>query len=388
MKGTALAAATPPATLVGAQSLLTSSPSAVLEAGSAFAVVPDSLRLRPHVSDLQTSDALGRLCAPGVSAIFLGEHHNAMQDHALQTALLTEIRRRQPGREIAVGLEAVQRRFQPVLDAYSAREISLEELKDATDWERRWTWSFEGYAPVFEAARVTGARLLALNVDSEDLALVELGGFRGLPPDRLARYIPAPEGFGQYSRTIAFKEYTDYVIRPSYALHARMGILRRTVTGQTLDADMPFRNFLSGRLLWDEAMGSAAANWVRDHPTGLLVGMIGSDHVKFGCGAAGRCARALKQGGLGGVRTVLLNPTCADTDSALLRPGFPLTALQLRYATAVGDGGPSVLGGDTASDSVEAFAMGQVRSIDETVLPLADMLWYSGKVTVQTLEGV
>ena len=209
MKGTALAAATPPATLVGAQSLLTSSPSAVLEAGSAFAVVPDSLRLRPHVSDLQTSDALGRLCAPGVSAIFLGEHHNAMQDHALQTALLTEIRRRQPGREIAVGLEAVQRRFQPVLDAYSgtscgqrtmhdctscpshaiqclcatphapppsgahvAREISLEELKDATDWERRWTWSFEGYAPVFEAARVTGARLLALNVDSEDLALV------------------------------------------------------------------------------------------------------------------------------------------------------------------------------------------------------------------------
>ena len=54
------------------------------------------------------------------------------------------------------------------------------------------------------------------------LLQVELGGFRGLPPDRLARYIPAPEGFGQYSRTIAFKEYTDYVIRPSYALHARM----------------------------------------------------------------------------------------------------------------------------------------------------------------------
>lgn len=53
------------------------------------------------------------------------------------------------------------------------------------------------------------------------------------------------------------------MIRPSYALHARMGILKQTVTGQTLQEDMPFRNFLSGRLLWDEAMGSAAAEWVR-----------------------------------------------------------------------------------------------------------------------------
>jgi hypothetical protein len=44
-----------------------------------------------------------------------------------------------------------------------------------------------------------------------------------------------------------------------------MGILKQTVTGQALTEDMSFRNFLSGRLLWDEAMGSAAARWVRGH---------------------------------------------------------------------------------------------------------------------------
>jgi hypothetical protein len=94
-------------------------PSAVLDAGSVFAVVPDGARLRPSVSMLRTSLALDGLCSPSVNAVFLGEHHNAAQDHALQTALLTEMRRRQPAREMAVGLEAVQRRFQPALDAYT-----------------------------------------------------------------------------------------------------------------------------------------------------------------------------------------------------------------------------------------------------------------------------
>jgi hypothetical protein len=110
---------------------------------------------------------------------------------------------------------------------------------------------------------------------------------------------------------------------------------------------------------------------VHQHPSGLLLGIIGSSHVSFGCGAAGRCARVLANADFGvgsptgsgasdRVRSVLLNPTCADTDRSLLRPGFPLTALQLRYAAAAGDGGPAVTGGHTPSDSAEAFAMGQV----------------------------
>lgn len=114
---------------------------------------------------------------------------------------------------------------------------------------------------------------------------------------------------------------------------------------------------------------------MRQHPDGLLLGILGSDHVKFGCGAAGRCARVLANADFGAgagapptgrraagdcVRSVLLNPTCADTDRALLRPGFPLTTLQLRYAATAGDGGPAVAGGHTPSDIAEAFAMGQV----------------------------
>eukprot|EP00962_Isochrysis_galbana_P008650 scaffold2415_cov111-Isochrysis_galbana.AAC.4 len=351
--------------------------SAVLNAGSVFAVIPDGARLRPSLSMLGTSRALNSLCSPGVNAVFLGEHHNAAQDHALQTALLTEMRRRQPTREMAVGLEAVQRRFQPALDAYTGacvaacparvlppHRVCLIGLRRCLRWPTqrarcrsassgrrptgiadgrgriplrelpaplipqvagtirvllgprrsaaappllrrmrggctshapsllpasadtpavplRWTVALaairpfpapplppmprptaDGYAPVFDAAKQAGMRLLALNVDSEDLALVwrrdlaptppkstfpstgspasaapacarhaplppqglsqrsalfplpqssahppqvEAGGFPNLPPDRLSLYIPSATGFGRYSRTVAFK---------------------------------------------------------------------------------------------------------------------------------------------------------------------------------------
>ena len=40
--------------------------------------------------------------------------------------------------------------------------------------------------------------------------------------------------------------YVAFVIKPSYAMHERMGILKQTITGQQLAEDMSFRNFFSG----------------------------------------------------------------------------------------------------------------------------------------------
>ena len=55
---------------------------------------------------------------------------------------------------MAVGLEAVQRRFQPVLDDYLKGNINLAQLEQQTEWSTRWTWPFANYVPVFEAARL------------------------------------------------------------------------------------------------------------------------------------------------------------------------------------------------------------------------------------------
>ena len=89
-------------------------------------------------------------------------------------------------------------------------------------------------------------------MDSEDLGLVESGGFPNLPRDRIQKYIIDPAGFAQFASNPYYKSYVDYVISPSYDLHQKMGILKTTITGMQLEEDMPFSRFFSGRILWDE----------------------------------------------------------------------------------------------------------------------------------------
>ena len=40
-------------------------------------------------------------------------------------------------------------------------------------------------------------------------------------------------------------------------------------------------------------MGNGASSWLAGNPGGFMVSLLGNDHVKFGCGAAARCARTL-----------------------------------------------------------------------------------------------
>jgi uncharacterized iron-regulated protein len=129
-------------------------------------------------------------------ALWLGEHHNSVKDHNLQTDFIQAIHRERMGLDrpapMAIGLEQVQIQFQPVLDDFLSGTISLQEMKARVQWETRWMWPFEGYAPIFEAARESKIPLIALNVNSEDLALVEKTGFPGLPQSRLKQYIKDP----------------------------------------------------------------------------------------------------------------------------------------------------------------------------------------------------
>jgi hypothetical protein len=78
-----------------------------------------------------------------------------------------------------------------------------------------------------------------------------------------------------------------------------------------LDEEMPFRNFLSGRLLWDESMASIAYSWTEKNPGSLLIGLVGADHVKFRNGIPGRYARLA--GGRRDCTSVVINPTLIDS---------------------------------------------------------------------------
>ncbi|CAH0364616.1 unnamed protein product [Pelagomonas calceolata] len=351
-----------------------------LQKTSCFEVIPDSsLALKPKLTPIKPDKCIGGLKA--AKALYLGEHHNSLRDHLLQADILRALRRSEPRRPMAVGLEAIQRRFQPVLDDYLRGAIGLEQLEQQTEWSTRWTWPFANYVPVFEAARLNNFELLALNADSEDLGVVEMGGLAGLPNATLAKYIPDRRVFADFTNTTAFREYIAYVVAPSYRSHKEMGILRQTISGQQLKEDMPFKNFYSGRMLWDNSMANTGAVWTRKNPSGLLVSVIGADHVKFGGGVPNRYAYAAGLD-LDKVRTVILNPSAVDTAGPQLETlradaPVPLT-LQIRFAAAAGDGGIPVINGDAVVDVAAAARVKQVRP-GSRVLPFSDVLWLSAE---------
>ena len=231
---------------------------------------------------------------------------------------------------MAIGLEQVQIQFQSVLDEYTVnKSIDLDTLRSSVEWDKRWMWSFDGYAPIFQTCRELNIRLLALNVDSEDLALVEKNGYAGLPIQRLRKYIQDPIGFGKFAQQSDFKTYANYVVSPSYDIHEKLGLLQYTIGGEKLDTPMSFGNFLSGRILWDEGMANSAYQWVSKNPGGLMIGLVGADHVKFQNGIPARFVRLASNGGnsssqeqagtaaaattLISSTSIIINPTLIDT---------------------------------------------------------------------------
>jgi len=289
------------------------------------------------------------------SAIFLGGHHNSISDHKFQAMAIREVHRERKKHshlkhtQMAIGLEQVQSQFQPVLDDYVKSKISLNEMKSMVQWDRRWTWSFENYKEIFVAAKDLGIRLVALNIDTEDMVIVEKEGYPGLSTKQLHKYIKDPIGFADFTKTLEFKTYTDYVIKPSFELHQRLGLLQYTMMGEQMESEMTFGRFLSGRLIHDEGMASSAFSWCADNPQGLLVGLVGADHVKFENGVPGRFSRMARMKQLDAECTaIVINPTLIDSRPSGTVAHMPTSdcneyperiTLQLRYSPSKSSGG-------------------------------------------------
>eukprot|EP00536_Pseudo-nitzschia_multiseries_P003985 jgi/Psemu1/318295/estExt_fgenesh1_pm.C_640003 len=336
----------------------------------AYYITPVENYVRSKLDKIDSRKFITQLATQSRGSVWLGEHHNSLSDHNFQATAIREVHReRQQHRRLkdtpmAVGLEQIQTQFQPVLDAYTSGRISLDEMRTLVQWDRRWSWPFEKYQQIFEVTKDLGIRLLAINVDSEDLVFVEKEGYPGLPTKQLHKYIKDPVGFAEFVKTSEFKTYNDYVIKPSYELHQRLGLLRYTVMGEQMESEMTFGRFLSGRILWDEGMASSAFSWCADNPDGLLIGLVGADHVKYENGVPGRFSRMVRSKQLDTRCTaVVINPTLIDSRPLGTVSRIPTSAsaeypervtLQLRYTKPAGE--PSSPNSSRWSDGVLSFS--------------------------------
>lgn len=339
------------------ESLATESPP---RAGSTvFSVIPTSVstvNLLPVDIDDAVNDAVES------RAIFLGEHHNSLVDHALQARIINALSRKKP---VAVGLEMVQQRFQPALDSFIAGDIDELELYFRTEWDDRWVWPYELYLPVLRLCREKRIPLVALSLNSEVLAKVKSDrGIEGLSGEEIRTHIGNPLVFATISREPAFKRYISECITPSYATHFKMGLLREAIN---------FNSFYTARVLRDEAMATRAVRAIREIPDALLVCLLGADHVKFEYGVKTRAQRqllALEETDRQLMRAREVNGTKTMRGDALNESTSMPPAMPRMISVMLNPGPADAFDPRDKSLKLE-------MEVGENPVPISDYLWFS-----------
>ncbi|HXZ53142.1 MAG TPA: ChaN family lipoprotein [Burkholderiales bacterium] len=213
--------------------------------------------------------------------VLLGEQHDVADDHVWQLATLAALHGARP--QMAIGFEQFPRRVQPVLDAWIAGRLTEKQFLEQSEWREVWSYPPELYLPLFRFARINGIPMIALNVDRELIDAVATKGWDGVPD--------------------ALK---DGVSRPAPASKAYLDMLRRIYKEHPQRDGAEFAHFVDSQLTWDRAMAEALARG-RSDARPLVVGIIGSGHLRFGYGVRHQL-RAL---GVDNVATLL--PVAADS---------------------------------------------------------------------------
>jgi uncharacterized iron-regulated protein len=231
--------------------------------------------------------------------VYLGETHDSIEDHQAQLAIIREMQRQ--NRKIAIALEMFQRPFQGVLDQYLAGKITEKQLIEQTEYNQRWRFPWEYYAPIVRFAALNQLRILALNTPTEVTIKVATQGLESLTDNEKTHIPPLSE----IRRDNA--EYRQMLLEV-YQQHQKAAQGNSTA----------FERFLQAQVLWDETMAEKIAQFVKAHPDYQVVVLAGKGHIVYGYGIPSRVERRL---GVGKVkmRSVLFNlPT--DSPFSVKKP--------------------------------------------------------------------
>ena len=259
--------------------------------------------------------------------VLIGEHYASDEDHQLEAKIIERmIKSGTKKKNITIGLEAVDFRFQKALDEYiSASGQSLMDadttLRTKTNWEENWKiCSFDSYLPVFHLAREKNIKLVALGLPEELKLRVKEKGLDGLSDAEKSDAITDPQAFVNFVKNPGFTRYTEKIISPAYQKLKSRGILGEKVTQES---------YFGYRIYEDEAISTMIANYASRDTT--FVALVGNGRTKFGYGIQERTLRILSaKYGLGTTSTssnggdssdkvdvvsMLLNPSATDSES-------------------------------------------------------------------------
>ena len=206
--------------------------------------------------------------------VYLGETHDRSADHKAQLAIITALYQHDP--QVAIALEMFQRPYQPVLDQYLAGSINEAELREKTEYDTRWGFDWEYYAPILRFAKAHQLPLLALNTPTEVTRKVARQGLEALSSED-KRYIPP------LSEIRLDNEDYRQLMQEAYQMHAHGG------HGNSEN----FERFFAAQVLWDETMAQAIAQFWRANSQYQVVVLAGRGHIIYGYGIPSRVARRI-----------------------------------------------------------------------------------------------
>ncbi|CAO3351597.1 ChaN family lipoprotein [Azospirillum palustre] len=195
--------------------------------------------------------------------VLLGEQHDKADHHRWQLHTLAGLHALNP--DLAVGIEMLPRRLQPVLDRWVAGEMTEGEFLKATDWRTVWGFDPQFYLPILQFARLHRLPVVALNVERSLIGRTARNGWATIPEAER-------EGVGNPAApTEAYRNRLTETLAAHDRSEAR--------SAAPSDApDSAVKRFIEAQGIWDRAMAEKIAETRRI--TGrLVVGILGEGHV-------------------------------------------------------------------------------------------------------------
>lgn len=272
--------------------------------------VPGDASARPIGAEQVFADLARR------RVVLLGETHDDPDHHRWQLQTVAGLYALHP--KLVLALEMFPHRHQSVLDQWVAGELSPAQFLERSEWRKVWGQDSELYLPIFQFARMNRVPMLALNVDRRLTREVGEKGWAQVPSsEREGVSDPAPAG-PEYLR----------VLWQSFREHARDG-QPTPVEAPELE-DPAFRRFVDNMLLWDRTMAQTIAERVNRDEGTLVVGLVGSGHLREGFGVA----RQLADLGVSNCAVLLPWDTTAVCDRVTPRLADVLFGVEPRAETA------------------------------------------------------
>lgn len=200
--------------------------------------------------------------------VYVGETHDNPASHRVQLEVLRSLAERYPGK-VALGMEMFVPAQQPVLDAWTAGELSEKEFLKQSDWYTNWRMNFAYYRDLLDLARDRHIPVVGLNADKDLVEAIGRNTPEELDPEMRAR-LPEMDLDDPYQRAMTESIFSGH--------QAGNGMIE---------------GFLRVQTLWDEAMATSIAGYLEKNPQMHMVVVAGGNHIRHGFGIPRRVFRRL-----------------------------------------------------------------------------------------------